>query len=302
MISEYLKFRGILLPGGRLPWKEFRTTNDVRALINDYQSPVQLLQVGSEGTLHARWGIPTRLFNDTGFSDRQPVSGAKAVSGALPLYEEADTIVIESGDDVIEKVDIPEERPRFEAKPTATENDRGFRLDWDVEAGSRRDLRYEIRYRPDGGEWDRLATVAGTSEIEIDRDELAGEAGCVIEVELWDGFFARRERLRLARVAEPELDVRILHPKTERTYAQDSVLLEALTFVDDEMGRIPDEAIKWFAGDQQIASGSRAIWSTPPVGNHTLRVEVAYHGGTAEAQTRMTIDPNRSVGSRPTGT
>lgn len=98
--------------------------------------------------------------------------------------------------------------------------------------------------------------------------------------------------------ADPDLDIRILHPKAQRRYPLAPVLFEALVFVDDELTRLSDEHVHWFVDHKKVVSGRRALWSEPAPGRHALHAMVEYHGETVMAETRLTV---RSKYARQTG-
>lgn len=100
--------------------------------------------------------------------------------------------------------------------------------------------------------------------------------------------------------ADPDLDVRIIHPKAQRRYPLAPVLFEALVFVGDELTKLSDETVHWFVDHQKVVSGRRALWSDPSSGRHAVHAMVNYHGETVIAETRMTVrsefaHPSRSI-------
>ncbi len=107
------------------------------------------------------------------------------------------------------------------------------------------------------------------------------------------------EELTAADRADPDLAIRILHPKAQRRYPLAPVLFEALVFVDDELTRLSDERIHWFVDHRKVVSGRRALWSEPSPGRHALHAMVEYLGETVMAETRLTV---RSKYARRSGT
>ncbi|MFB6350643.1 MAG: hypothetical protein ABEN55_02300 [Bradymonadaceae bacterium] len=95
--------------------------------------------------------------------------------------------------------------------------------------------------------------------------------------------------LAAADRVNPDLDVRIIHPKAQRRYPLAPVLFEALVFVGDELMKLSDETIHWFVDHQKTVSGRRALWSDPTSGRHAIHVMVDYHGETVVAETSMTV-------------
>ena len=92
-----------------------------------------------------------------------------------------------------------------------------------------------------------------------------------------------------AERADPDLDVRIIHPKAQRRYPLAPVLFEALVFVGDELTKLSDETVHWFVDHRKVVTGRRALWSDPTSGRHSLHVMVEYHGETIVAETTMTV-------------
>jgi len=88
---------------------------------------------------------------------------------------------------------------------------------------------------------------------------------------------------------DPEIDVRIIHPKAQRRYPLAPVLFEALVFVGDELTKLSDDTVHWFLDHRKVVSGRRALWSEPTSGRHAIHVMVDYHGETVVAETRMTV-------------
>lgn len=305
VITDYVRVRGVLLPSGDVPWRRFRTTKTPRVMIDDPHSPIQVVQKDGEDRERQRWGLPTRLVDKFGGPNHQPDSNVRVLSGTFPLYRPTQQLVVEFEYGPIFEVDVPEVRPHFRQPLTATEIDDGYRLTWEVEAGSNEDLVHDVLLRDEeNSTWECRASGLEDSEVIIRNNALDRGERTMVAVETWDGFYTVSERGRLTDLMETELDVRILHPRRGRRHELAPVLLEALTFVDGEIESVPDEAVAWYVDDERVASGIQALWSKPEGGFHRVRVEIEYGGASRSAETRIAVadGSGEGSGSRPTGT